>query len=99
MSATSLLPSETVTETLVAPTGTTDGQQYLPLDLVIPSRILGRRRHAISSSSEPLFKSIPRMKRRGAISFENDDSNAEYIRFLGRPLPGNIFEVVIIMHC
>ncbi len=56
------------------------------LDTVIPPNVLNRRRHAISSTGlgiESLYSSEPRMKRRNAISYENDDSAAKYIRFLG----------------
>ncbi len=56
------------------------------LDTVIPPHVLNRRRHAISSAGlgiESLYSSEPRMKRRNAISYENDDSAAKYIRFLG----------------
>ncbi|XP_064382236.1 high affinity 3',5'-cyclic-AMP phosphodiesterase 7A-like [Halichondria panicea] len=62
------------------------------LDTVIPPNVLNRRRHAISSTGlgiESLYSSEPRMKRRNAISYENDDSAAKYIRFLGRTAVGD----------
>jgi len=58
----------------------------LPLDRPIPAYVLGHRRHAFSSGPEdPLaFVSTPRMMRRGAISYEESDVTARYIRFLGK---------------
>ena len=55
----------------------------LPPEQNIPSYVLSRRRHAISGGPESAYRSRPRMKRRGAISFEKNDSAAEYIRYLG----------------
>ena len=57
---------------------------YLPPEQNVPSYVLGRRRHAISSGPESAYRSRPRMKRRGAISFEKNDTAAEYIRYLGK---------------
>ena len=60
-----------------------DGMPYLPHDQPIPPFVLGRRRHAISGGPESLYNSRPRMKRRGAISYETNDTAAQYIRYLG----------------
>lgn len=57
---------------------------YLPPDQTLPSYVLNRRRHAISCGPESAYRSRPRMKRRGAISFERSDTAAEYIRYLGK---------------
>ena len=67
------------------PSVTSDDEEmpYLPPDQKLPSCVLNRRRHAISSGPESAYRSRPRMKRRGAISFEKNDSAAEYIRYLG----------------
>lgn len=61
----------------------------LSIDQPVPSFVLSRRRGAISSqcggaSTDSPYRSQPRMKRRGAISFERDDSTAQYIRYLGK---------------
>ena len=48
-----------------------------------PSYVIGRRRYTISGGPESAYRSRPRMKRRGAISLEKNDSEAEYIRYLG----------------
>ncbi len=55
---------------------------------------LSRRRNGVSNGGsngsgnpggvEAVYKSEPRMKRRNAISYENDDSAAKYIRYLGK---------------
>lgn len=60
----------------------------LSLDQAVPSYVLSRRRGAISgqcggASADSPYCSQPRMMRRGAISFERDDSTAQYIRYLG----------------
>ncbi len=55
----------------------------LPLDQHIPTSVLSRRRHAISSGGDSPYSSKPRMKRRGAISYDNSDACALYIRYLG----------------
>jgi hypothetical protein len=60
-----------------------DDLPCLPLDQLIPPSAL-RRRHAISSSADsPPLVSKPRMKRRGAISYDQTDASAMYIRYLG----------------
>ena len=58
---------------------------YLPLDRAVPSSVLGHRRHAFSGVNliDPPFISAPRMMRRGAVSYDETDSTAQYIRFLG----------------
>lgn len=56
---------------------------YLPLEEVIPSSILGHRRHAFSGV-EVTCMATPRMMRRGAVSYEESDVTAQYIRFLGK---------------
>ena len=56
---------------------------YLPLDQAVPTYVLGRRRHGISIGCESPYCSRPRMKRRGAVSYETSDTAAEYIRYLG----------------
>ena len=61
-----------------------DDMPYLPLDQNVPTYILGRRRQAISSGCESPYCSKPRMRRRGAISYETTDAAAEYIRYLGK---------------
>ena len=47
--------------------------------------LLARRRCAFSNggTSESVYRSRPRMKRRGAISYDRADTAAEYIRYLG----------------
>lgn len=57
----------------------------LPIDRIIPASALGLRRHAFSTSEpDPLsYAPSPRMKRRGAISYEESDVTAQYIRYLG----------------
>lgn len=57
----------------------------LPIERSIPTSVLGHRRHAFSSGSggSPL-DSNPRMMRRGAVSYEETDITAQYIRFLGK---------------
>ena len=56
----------------------------LPLDQAVPLSVLSRRRHAISSGSgDSPYSSRPRMKRRGAISYDQRDASAMYIRYLG----------------
>ncbi len=56
----------------------------LPLDQPVPNSVLSRRRHAISSGGDSPYRSRPRMKRRGAISYDDTDACARYIRFLGK---------------
>lgn len=56
----------------------------LPLDQQVPSAVLSRRRHAISNGGESPYNSRPRMKRRGAISYDRSDACALYIRYLGK---------------
>lgn len=58
----------------------------LPTDQTVPSYVLSRRRHAISSGGESPYNSRPRMKRRGAISYDQTDACALYIRYLGEAL-------------
>lgn len=55
----------------------------LPLDQPVPTSVLSRRRHAISSGGDSPYRSRPRMKRRGAISYDKTDACALYIRYLG----------------
>ena len=55
----------------------------LPLDQPVPNSILSRRRHAISNAGDSPYRSRPRMKRRGAISYDKTDACALYIRYLG----------------
>ena len=69
------------------------GMSRLPLDQQVPSYVLGRRRHAISGGPQSPYLSRPRMKRRGAISYENSDAAAEYIRYLG------ILNKLFILNC
>ncbi len=59
---------------------------YLPLDRPIPSSVLEHRRHAFSNAPEgpEPYDSNPRMLRRGAVSYEQSDVTARYIRFLGK---------------
>ena len=42
-----------------------------------------RRRHSKTVSVDSPYLSRPRMKRRGAISYDKNDAAAEYIRYLG----------------
>ena len=56
----------------------------LPTDQTVPSYVLSRRRHAISSGGESPYNPRPRMKRRGAISYDQTDACALYIRYLGK---------------
>ena len=63
--------------------GTDENVSSLPLDQPVPAYVLGRRRHAISGGCESVYRSRPRMKRRGAVSYEKTDAAAEYIRYLG----------------
>ena len=60
-----------------------DIMPYLPLDQAVPNYPLARRRHAISGGCESPYRSRPRMRRRGAISYEMGDTAAQYIRYLG----------------
>lgn len=60
------------------------GISYLPPDQQLPNYVLNRRRHAISAGPQSPYLSRPRMKRRGAISYEKSDAAAEYIRYLGK---------------
>lgn len=55
----------------------------LALDTHVPAYVLTRRRHAISSGPDSVYQSEPRMKRRGAISYQTEDAAAKYIRYLG----------------
>lgn len=58
---------------------------YLPLDRPIPGGVLETRRHGFSGGSmHPMaYITTPRMVRRGAISYDQSDVTAQYIRFLG----------------
>ncbi|XP_071807732.1 uncharacterized protein [Asterias amurensis] len=59
---------------------------YLPqlsLDRAIPHHVLQRRGAISFSSSSSLFKSLPRLERRGGISFDRTDKAAIYVRMLG----------------
>ena len=73
-----------------------ESMPYLPLDQSVPAYVLGRRRHAISggyrtsSGAESPYGSRPRMKRRGAISYERNDTAAQYIRYLGTRAPSTV---------
>lgn len=58
----------------------------LPLDQSLPSGVLSRRRHAISGSGDSPYRSVPRMKRRGAVSYEKTDASALYIRYIAEAL-------------
>lgn len=58
----------------------------LPLDQPLPSGVLSRRRHAISGSGDSPYRSLPRMKRRGAVSYEKTDASALYIRYIAEAL-------------
>lgn len=62
-----------------------DSMPYLPLDQPVPTYVLGRRRHAISNGAgaDLPYRSKPRMKRRGAVSYQTEDATAQYIRYLG----------------
>ena len=68
---------------------------YLPPDQNVPNYVLNRRRHAISGGPESAYRSRPRMKRRGAISFEKNDAAAEYIRYLGKYLWSLVYWVTL----
>lgn len=68
-----------------------DDMPYLPLDQHVPTYVLGRRRQGISSGCESPYCSKPRMRRRGAISYETNDAAAEYIRYLGKGLYTALF--------
>ena len=70
----------------------------LPLDQIVPSYVLSRRRHAISSGGESPYRSRPRMKRRGAISYDQTDACALYIRYLGKQRAQPIFNVNLCLH-
>lgn len=61
---------------------------HLPLDRPIPGGVLDNRRHGFSDGSMfPLaFVTTPRMMRRGAISYDQSDVTAQYIRYLGMEL-------------
>lgn len=54
----------------------------------IPHYLLNKRRHGISSglSVEAVYHSEPRMSRRNAISYGNEEAAAQYIRYLGDAL-------------
>ena len=77
---------------------------HLPLDRCLSPVVL-RRRLAISSGESggeeavPPYNSRPRMKRRGAISYQSNDSPAMYIRYLGKLLHCTALqcEIMIIM--
>lgn len=49
-----------------------------------PSNGLTFSRRRYSKSLDSPYLSRPRMKRRGAISFDKNDATAEYIRYLGK---------------
>ena len=75
-----------------------DDMPYLPLDQHVPTYVLGKRRQGISSGCESPYCSKPRMRRRGAISYETTDAAAEYIRYLGKGLFTALFSMVIVAH-
>ena len=75
-----------------------DDMPYLPLDQHVPTYVLGKRRQGISSGCESPYCSKPRMRRRGAISYETTDAAAEYIRYLGKGLYTALFSMVIVAH-
>ncbi|RDD46227.1 High affinity cAMP-specific 3',5'-cyclic phosphodiesterase 7A [Trichoplax sp. H2] len=57
---------------------------HLPLDRTIPRHVLAHRRGAISfSSGSSLFEGLPRLERRGGISYDRNDIDAQYVRMLG----------------
>jgi len=45
---------------------------------------LSRRRQSKSGPLDSPYLSRPRMKRRGAVSYDRSDTTAEYIRYLGK---------------
>ena len=55
----------------------------LPSRLQLDSTVLSKRRCTIAGCGDTP-PAMPRMKRRGAISYESDDSFAQYLRCLGR---------------
>ena len=55
----------------------------IKLDRSVSSFVL-RRRHGVSSGNDCVHQPMPRMKRRGAISYDVTDASAMYIRYLGR---------------
>ena len=54
----------------------------IKLDQSVPSFVLGRR-HGGSGGNDYVRQPAPRMKRRGAISYDVTDASAMYIRYLG----------------
>ena len=52
------------------------------LDRSVSSFVL-RRRHGVSTGNDYAHQPSPRMKRRGAISYDVTDASAMYIRYLG----------------
>ncbi|XP_072170208.1 uncharacterized protein [Diadema setosum] len=55
----------------------------LPLDRYVPPHVLERRGAISFSSGSSLFNSLPRLERRGGISFDRADKTALYVRMLG----------------
>ena len=70
-------------------------EQALPACGTTPPRpsnglTFARRRHSKGTFESP-YLSRPRMKRRGAVSYDKSDSTAEYIRYLGERASADLF--------